>query len=466
MRSVTRDFLRMLGFAWRASPTYSIVMVVLLAVQSAASPASVWALMAYVSLLSTTGRPLLTVAHIAISAALVGGLNLFGAILREVQKPLSAVHRELAFGVVREAVMVKALSIDLATLESAEMRDTVHRANSDVPDWINGWEFAVQQIGTMISVVGYGAVLARVNIVVPIIIAVCALPALFFDPYSTRASRYLFGGSTRDQRLLSYYVDLCTTRAFAEEVRLFGLHAVFRERWRVLHRSLEGVMRRLQVQVQSRAVATVLARVIGYAAALAFLVGGMQGGRITLGVAVGTLVAMEAMQGSLEAGLQRFNDLVRVVVAIGQRHFTLLDVPTATAAPNIAMARSTSTEEQVLMDTGASQDHRIIELAGVSFTYPDNTPAVRNVSFSVRDGEMLCLVGPNGAGKSTIMKLLLGLYDPSQGTYLFGDVRRGPPGCGAGLERGGSPVGYARRRTPASPGGKCSRVGETGRDGD
>jgi ABC-2 type transport system ATP-binding protein len=45
--------------------------------------------------------------------------------------------------------------------------------------------------------------------------------------------------------------------------------------------------------------------------------------------------------------------------------------------------------------------------------------AVRDISFSIRRGEMLGVLGPNGAGKSTIVKMVTGLLDPSGGAVLF-----------------------------------------------
>lgn len=56
-----------------------------------------------------------------------------------------------------------------------------------------------------------------------------------------------------------------------------------------------------------------------------------------------------------------------------------------------------------------------IEFSHVSFSYEKGTPVVKDVSFSVKRGESLVLVGHNGAGKSTIIKLLLRLYEPTEG---------------------------------------------------
>jgi ABC-2 type transport system ATP-binding protein len=49
--------------------------------------------------------------------------------------------------------------------------------------------------------------------------------------------------------------------------------------------------------------------------------------------------------------------------------------------------------------------------------------AVRDISFSIRRGEILGFLGPNGAGKSTIVKMITGLVDPTHGAVLFHGAR-------------------------------------------
>jgi ABC-type uncharacterized transport system ATPase subunit len=45
--------------------------------------------------------------------------------------------------------------------------------------------------------------------------------------------------------------------------------------------------------------------------------------------------------------------------------------------------------------------------------------AVRNVDFTLAEGELRCLIGPNGAGKSTFFKMLTGQLEPTHGQVLF-----------------------------------------------
>lgn len=64
-----------------------------------------------------------------------------------------------------------------------------------------------------------------------------------------------------------------------------------------------------------------------------------------------------------------------------------------------------------------------LELKNVSFRYKDSEDYVlKNVSMTIRRGEKLALVGENGAGKTTLIKLIMRLYDVTDGAILFGGV--------------------------------------------
>ncbi len=49
----------------------------------------------------------------------------------------------------------------------------------------------------------------------------------------------------------------------------------------------------------------------------------------------------------------------------------------------------------------------------------NHLPAVRDVSFQIKPGEILGYLGPNGAGKSTTVKMLTGIIEPSEGQIFF-----------------------------------------------
>ena len=63
-----------------------------------------------------------------------------------------------------------------------------------------------------------------------------------------------------------------------------------------------------------------------------------------------------------------------------------------------------------------------IELKNISFSYKNNEPVLKNVSFSVCEGSYVSIVGHNGSGKSTLARLIIGLLAPDDGDiYIDGE---------------------------------------------
>ncbi|MCR5323629.1 MAG: ABC transporter ATP-binding protein/permease [Lachnospiraceae bacterium] len=63
-----------------------------------------------------------------------------------------------------------------------------------------------------------------------------------------------------------------------------------------------------------------------------------------------------------------------------------------------------------------------ISLTDVSFRYREDLPdTLKNISLNVKPGEKIAIVGYNGAGKTTLIKLLMRLYDPTEGVIRYHD---------------------------------------------
>ncbi len=64
----------------------------------------------------------------------------------------------------------------------------------------------------------------------------------------------------------------------------------------------------------------------------------------------------------------------------------------------------------------AADSDVLVDFNNVTFSYDDDKNVVENLSFSIKKGEQVTLSGRTGTGKSTIFKLLLGLYEPDEGS--------------------------------------------------
>lgn len=81
-----------------------------------------------------------------------------------------------------------------------------------------------------------------------------------------------------------------------------------------------------------------------------------------------------------------------------------------------------SQEERVRPAELAPGDHPRgdVVLENVTFGYDPEKPVLRDLSFTVKEGEQVTLAGRTGAGKSTVFRLLLGLYLPQSGHITIG----------------------------------------------
>lgn len=78
-----------------------------------------------------------------------------------------------------------------------------------------------------------------------------------------------------------------------------------------------------------------------------------------------------------------------------------------------------STEDYQKKITAKKIDNPVVEFKNVSFSYEKSGNVLKDISFSMKNGESVALVGHSGAGKSTIVNLLLKFYNPTSGFILL-----------------------------------------------
>jgi len=79
------------------------------------------------------------------------------------------------------------------------------------------------------------------------------------------------------------------------------------------------------------------------------------------------------------------------------------------------MTGNAATTAQPARSVGAP----LIEFRGISHHF-GSREIIRDVNFSIRESEFVCLIGPSGCGKTTLLRMLGGLLTPTAGQVLFG----------------------------------------------
>jgi branched-chain amino acid transport system permease protein len=90
------------------------------------------------------------------------------------------------------------------------------------------------------------------------------------------------------------------------------------------------------------------------------------------------------------------------------------------ASPPALEPRSVTSSQPNNVGGGRAARHFMLEVSGLSKSF-GGLRAVRDVSFDVREGEILGIIGPNGAGKTTLFNLLNGILQPDTGRVQFLD---------------------------------------------
>ncbi len=139
-------------------------------------------------------------------------------------------------------------------------------------------------------------------------------------------------------------------------------------------------------------------------------------------VVIIVLTAYFVIQGQMTIGMVMFHVLLfqNVAAPIRQLHRIYDQINTALTYAE-GFFDILEDDQQIEPKGGLDCQHikGDIEVKNVSFTYPNGTKALSDVSFSIRPNKITALVGLSGAGKSTLISLLVKFYAPDSGQILL-----------------------------------------------
>jgi ATP-binding cassette, subfamily B, bacterial len=208
--------------------------------------------------------------------------------------------------------------------------------------------------------------------------------------------------SSFDVRRMKYFSTAPLNVTFAKEIRVFGLGDFFVEQYKAAFgRVLEQRVNVYQREALWTSLAGLLT-IASLAFCLVWVVRQGVTGVLSVGSVVLFLQSLTGIQGQLEAGISIYTQMYEDYLYMNS-FFKFLDEK---ATMNI--------QENAV----SPQLEQGITFENVGFQYDPERSVLNDVSFKIGSGEIVALVGENGAGKSTLVKLLLRLYDPTQGKIL------------------------------------------------
>ena len=313
---------------------------------------------------------------------------------------------------VNERILEKALELELRHFEDAEVYDKMQNARREAsarPLSLVMQGFAVVQNG--VTLAALSALLFRISPLGVLVLVAASVPAFVAEARMAVESFRLNTWRAPEGRRLNYLEWILTRDSHVKEVKLFGLGPLVLSRYRALFRRFYDEDRRMAVRRMGAGVLFGLLSLAAFYGMYAAVAGRAARAGITLGDLALYLTVFRQGQGAVQSILGAVGAMYEDALYLSNL-FAFLSIPTGGEQPRRRPALSPP----------RGRPGRI-EFRGVSFRYPGRPEwALRGLDLVLEPGETLGLVGENGAGKSTLVKLLLRLYDPTEGAILYGGV--------------------------------------------
>ncbi len=305
-------------------------------------------------------------------------------------------------------ILRKAVSLDLAHFEDPKFYDQLTRARREASSRPLGMVGDVLQlVQGVLQLVGYVGLLWTFSPLAVIVLIAAALPAAAGEVRFSRAAFRLRNFRAPESRRLNYIEYILGSDEHAKEVMVLGLGKALLDRYRSLGESLYQDDRKLAVRRAFWGYLLSLLATLAFYGCYGVIVGLAVAGKLSLGEMTLYVVAFRQGQQAFQSTLGSMGGIYEHDLYMSNL-FEFLAIPTVSG--------------QLLLSaqpTAAGEGATGIEFQGVSFKYPGETRfALRDVSLRIPAGQSLALVGHNGAGKTTFIKLLCGLYKPTEGKIL------------------------------------------------
>lgn len=335
------------------------------------------------------------------AAAWMAGMLLGSAAMQAAASRIAAVINIRVQNGIQAEVYDRMLRTDWASLEQFRSGDLLNRLNTDVtsvsggvtgllPSFVTA---AVQFLGSLMIILCYDPVMALI--------------ALIGAPLSVLCSRTLvrrmrsYNRRMKDisSEVMSFHEDSLRNLT---SIKAFGIMDGFRDRMC----AMQGKYRETYLDYNRFSViAGFVMSIVGLLVSAGCFGWGVY--RLwTHAISYGAMMMFLQLTTMLRSAFSSLIGLVPTAISI-------------TTSAGRLMAVADLPEEPGARETAPVPDACTVELRDVTFAYPGGEPVLEHVDFRARPGEVVALTGASGEGKTTMIRLMLGLVRPEDGSVCL-----------------------------------------------
>jgi ATP-binding cassette subfamily B protein len=411
-----RHLRTLLRLVWSTEPSYVVGILVLRVVRAGVPVAVLWVGKLIVDqVVAAIGQRQVPWGHLAVLLAIEFAIAVVGEGLSRLSALLESLLGDLFANRTSVDLMRHAAKLDLEQFEDADLYDKLERARRQTVNRIGLFTLVLATIQDLITLVTLSAALIAYVPWLLVLLAVAVVPSLLGETHFASLGYSLLYSWTPERRLLDYLRYIGASDVSAKEVKLFGLSDFLVGRYDGLSREFYEANKALAVR--RSLVSTVLGTVgtLGYYAAYVVIIYltviGHRGpaGVFTIGVLTFLTGSFRQSRDLIQRVLLSLTQVFEQSLYLDDLFSFLALEPTVRSAPDARPVPVPIRQGFVFENVG--------------FRYPGSDAwAVRHLDFTLEPGERIALVGENGAGKTTLAKLLVRLYDPTEGRILLDGV--------------------------------------------
>lgn len=340
---------------------------------------------------------------VVVEGVLVAGL----AGVRRADQTVQSLLRAQLGHKVNMLIIDKARQLDLSQFEDSQTYDRMTQARrgaSSRPLALVRKSFGLLRNG--LSLVSYGALLLSFSPLAVALLALTTLPAFFVETRFADLGFRLFTWRSPERRMQNYLEVVVSREDYAKEVKLLGLGPLLVGRY-------DDIFRRVYAEEAGLVTRRGLWGFLLGLASTAALYGTYVWIALSTIARTITLGDMTMYLLVFKQGQAAFQAILRDIGGMYEDNLYLANLEEFLQTP-VAQRPGDAAQGPAPGDG--------VRFENVGFRYPGAPPdqwALRGVQLHLQPGQKLALVGHNGSGKTTLIKLLTGLYTPTEGRILL-----------------------------------------------